>query len=179
MEKLKTLLLLSTLKHDDELSNTFLLAEFFVKHLESYNAECEIVRLVDYNINPGVYTKMGIDDDWPRIFEKILTSDIIIFATPVWWGIQSSIMQRVIERLDEVHDKIMESGKSLLTNKVAGIIVTGDSDGAEHITGNLTNFFVALGLTPTPFGNLSVLWSGLAKDSKKTKEEIIKYYDEN
>jgi multimeric flavodoxin WrbA len=76
------------------------------------------------------------------IFKKIIASDIVIFATPVWWGIQSSLMQRVIERLDEVHDDIMKEGKSKLANKVAGIIVTGDSDGAEHIIGNLANFFI-------------------------------------
>ena len=46
-------------------------------------------------------------NNWPAILEKILDSDIIIFATPIWWGIQSSLIQRVIERLDELHDEIM------------------------------------------------------------------------
>ncbi len=54
--------------------------------------------------------------------------------------IQSSIIQKVIERLSELHDEIMETGKSRLTNKVAGIIVTGDTDNTEHITENLANF---------------------------------------
>lgn len=40
----------------------------------------------------------------------------------------------------------MKSGKSRMINKVAGIVVTGDSDDAEHIIGNLANFFIALGL---------------------------------
>ena len=75
-----------------------------------------------------------------------MAADIVIFATPVWWGIQSSFIQRVIERLDEVHDEIMDTGKSKLTNKVTGIIVTGDSDGAEHIISNLANFFPLLAL---------------------------------
>ena len=88
-------------------------------------------------------------------------------------------MQRIIERLDEVHDEIIKNGKSKLIDKVAGIVVTGDSDGAEHIIGNLTNFFVALGLTNPPFGNLTVLWSGLAKNTDKTKEQIIKYFEDN
>ena len=67
----------------------------------------------------------------------------------------------------------------MLTNKVAGIIVTGDSDGAEHIIGNLTNFFIALGLTIPPFGTLTVLWSGFAKKSDKNKEEKLKYLEGN
>jgi multimeric flavodoxin WrbA len=112
------------------------------------------------------------------IYEKIILSEIIIFATPVWWGIQSSEIQKVIERLDEVHDEIMKNGKSKLLNKVAGIVVTGDSDGAEHIIGNLTNFFFALGFTTPPFGTLTVLWPGLAKKSEKTEEEIWKYFQD-
>ena len=105
-------------------------------------------------------------NNWPAILEKILDSDIIIFATPIWWGIQSSLIQRVIERLDELHDEIMETGKSRLTNKVAGIIVTGDSDGAEHIIGNLTNFFIALGLTIPSFGTLTVFMVGICKEKR-------------
>ena len=59
-----------------------------------------------------------------------------------------------------LHDEIMKSGKSKMTNKVAGIVVKGDSDGAEP-----------------PFGTMTVLWSGLEKHSDKSKEEILKYYE--
>lgn len=46
-------------------------------------------------------------------------------------------------------------------------MVTGNSGGAKHI-GNLTKFFVAVGPVIPPFGNWTVLWSGLAKKSKMT-----------
>jgi hypothetical protein len=72
----------------------------------------------------------------------------------------------------------MKSGKSKMINKVAGIVVTGDSDGAEPIIGNLGNFFNALGFTLPPFGTLTVLWSGLQKHSDKSKEEVMKYYED-
>jgi multimeric flavodoxin WrbA len=143
------------------------LSKFLAKHLLTYEVKSEIIRLVDYDIRPGVYTKIDLDD-WPSIYEKIMATDIVIFATPVWWGIQSSLIQRVVERLDEIHDEIMDTGKSKLINKVAGIIITGDSDGAEHIIGNLANFFSALGLILPPFGTLTVLWPGLAKKSDKS-----------
>ena len=58
----------------------------------------------------------------------------------------------------------------MLTNKVAGIIVTGDSDGAEHIIRNLTNFFIALGLTIPPFGTLTVLCQDLQRKAIKIKK---------
>lgn len=178
MSKLKAVILVGTLKHSTEISNTYILSEFLAKKLERCKTEVEIIRLADYDIKPGTYTRVD-SDDWTTIFEKILAADIIIFATPVWWGIQSSLIQRAIERLDELHDEIMASGKSRLMNKVAGIVVTGDSDGAEHIIGIITNFSIALGLTVPPFGTLTVLWSGLAKKSNKKKEEIWKYFEDN
>lgn len=178
MSKLKALFLVGSLKQSSEDTNTLLLSQFLAKQLSTYDTEYETVRLADYNIKPGTCTNID-SDDWPAILEKILDSNIVIFATPVWWGIQSSLIQRVIERLDELHDKIMETGKSRLTNKVSGIIVTWDSDGAEHIIGNLTNFFIALGLTIPPFGTLTVLWSGFAKKSDKNKEEKLKYLEDN
>ncbi|TVP40095.1 flavodoxin family protein [Candidatus Nitrosocosmicus arcticus] len=178
MSKLKAIFLVGSLRKNSEITNTFILSQFLADHLSSYNTESEIIKLADYDIQPGVYTNIG-SDDWPIILGKILAADIVIFATPVWWGIQSSLIQRVIERLDELHDEIMDTGKSKLTNKIAGIIVTGDSDGAEHIIGNLANFFSALGLTFPPFGTLTVLWSGLAKKSDKSEEEISKYFEDN
>jgi multimeric flavodoxin WrbA len=178
---LNALFLVGTLKSGSDASknsNTYALSEFLAKHLESIEVQSDFVPLANYNILPGVYTNVDNNDDWPMIFEKILASDIVIFATPVWWGNQSSLIQRVIERLDEIHDEIMKSGKSKMINKVAGIVVTGDSDGAEHIIGNLTNFFIALGFTVPPFGTLTVLWSGLRKHSDKSKEEVLKYYED-
>ena len=56
-------------------------------HLKAYETESEIIRLADYNIKPEVYTHVD-SDDWSEIFEKILSADMILFATPVWWGVQ-------------------------------------------------------------------------------------------
>jgi multimeric flavodoxin WrbA len=148
------------------------------KQFSTYDTEYEIVKLADRNIKPETCTNID-SDDWPAILEKILNSDIVLFATPIWWGIQSSLTQRVIERLDELHDEIMETEISRLTNKVAGIIITGESDSEEHIIGNLTNFFLALGLNIPSFGTLTVLWPAFAKNSDKNKEEKLKYLEDN
>lgn len=98
---------------------------------------------------------MGPGDDWPGILEKILAADIIVFATPIWWGNQSSLMQRTIERLDEIHNELLETGKSRLNNKVGAMIITGEEDGEQHITGNIANFFINLGVTLPPHCGVS------------------------
>lgn len=150
--RLKAVFLLGTLKKRQVLSHTHVLCEIVAGVLKSQeNVDSEIIRLRDYDIQPGTKTEID-DDDWRKILDKMLAADIIIFATPVWWGIQSSLIQRVIERLDELNDELLETGKSKFANKVGGIVITGAEDGAEHIIGNILNFMSWNGFTipPTP-----------------------------
>lgn len=172
---MKAIILLATLKKNGQ-SNTQVLSEFFAEHLKKQKVEHEIIKLVTHNILPGTMTNMGKGDEWPEIFSKIKEADIIVFATPVWWGNHSSQMQMVIERLDEVHDEIMEGKTSQLEGKAGGIIVTGDSDGAENIIANVSNFYNAVGIGLPPYASLGVLWEGHGKGEKKTKKELMAKY---
>ena len=107
----------------------------------------------------------------------MLDSEIVILATPIWWSNQSSLIQQVIERLDELHDEVMAGKPSRLEGKVGGIVITGDSDGAEHVIANLCNFFNAVGLLIPPYATLSVLWERQAKGKEPTKEELLGKYE--
>lgn len=172
---MKAIILLATLKKEG-LSNTETLSQFFAEKLAAKGVEVETVKLVDHNILPGTYSDMGAGDAWPAILERLLSADIVIFATPVWWNNMSSLMQRVVERLDELHDRIMEGKPSGLENKKAGIIITGDSDGAQSIIAGLANFFNAIGLNLPPYATLSVLWEGQAKNKNTPREELLEKY---
>jgi multimeric flavodoxin WrbA len=174
---MKAIFLLATLKKQG-LSNTEVLSEFLAEQLKKKNVECEIIKLVNYTILPGTYDDMGEGDEWPSILSKIIASNIVIFATPIWWSNQSSEMQKVIERLDKVHDGILAGEPSRLEGKVGGIVITGDSDGAQHVIGNIANFYNAIGLALPPFATLSVMYEGQAKESKTTREELWKKYEE-
>ena len=103
---MKAIILLATLKNKGR-SNTEILVDFFAKYLIRQKIEFEIIKLVDHHIVPGSYTQMDIKDDWPDIYNKILQSEILLFATPIWWNNHSSELQRCIERLDEVYDIIL------------------------------------------------------------------------
>ena len=152
-DRLKAIFLLATLKHKrggGEFSHTETLSELVIECLRQYEVRSEIVRLVDYDIKPGLKSNMGKGDEWPGILKKVLAADIIVFATPIWWGNQSSLMQRTIERLDELHNELLETGESRLTNKVGGIVITGEEDGEQHITGNISNFLLSIGVTLPP-----------------------------
>lgn len=173
---MKAVILLGTLKRSG-LSNTETLCEFLSRRMEREGVRPDIIKLVERNVLPGTYSDMGEGDEWPNILRRVLDSDIVILATPVWWGNQSSEIQRVIERLDALHDKVMAGEPSPLEGKVGGVVITGDSDGAEQIIGNLCNFFNAVGLLIPPYATLSVLWERQAKDKEPTKEELLRKYE--
>lgn len=175
---MKAIILLATLKNKGR-SNTETLVEFFGEYLTRENIEYEVIKLANHNILPGTFTHMDSNDDWPAIYDKILDADIILFATPIWWNNHSSELQRCIERLDEVYDIILAGNDSPLDGKIGGFIVTGDSDGVEHITGNIANFFCSIGVAVPPYTSLGVIWEGHAKDSKKTRAQLQKYYKNN
>jgi multimeric flavodoxin WrbA len=173
--KLKAIFLLATLKRKrggGEFSHTETLSELVIEELRSHNVASEIVRLVEYDIKPGTRSNMGPGDEWPGIQKKILAADIIVFATPIWWGNQSSLMQRAIERLDELHTELRETGKSRLTNKVGGIVITGEEDGEQHITGNIANFMLSIGVTLPPL--CAVSYQG--DYARATKESLRKRF---
>ena len=172
LTRIKAVFLLGTLKPKrGEFSHTKVLAEIVAEELGEHNVQSEIVRLADYVIKPGTKNNMGKGDEWPRILQKVLAADIIVFATPIWWGNHSSLTQRAIERLDELHEELRETGKSRLTNKVGGIVITGEEDGEQHITGSISNFLISIGVTMPPMCAVSYLgdYSRTSKESLRKR----------
>ncbi len=172
-DTIKAVFLLGTLKKKQVLSHTQVLCEVVAEQFKTQeNVDSEIVRLRDYDIQAGTKTEID-DDDFPKILDKMLAADIIVFATPVWWGIQSSLIQRIIERLDELNDELLATGKSKFDNKTAGIVITGAEDGAEHIIGNILNFVSWNGFTIPPAPSVS--WLGeLSEETRDAAEKKFK-----
>ncbi len=156
---MNAVILLATLKKSTEVSHTEGLCQLLIEEFKKQSVESEILRLIDFHIPPGVVSDVGEGDEWPKILDKMLKSDIVIFATPIWWSNQSSLMQRVVERLDELNEEIVATGKSEFLNKVAGMVITGAEDGAQHIIGNLGNFLAWNGFSLPPAPSLSYLGS--------------------
>ena len=175
---MRATILLGTLKKAG-LSNTATLAEFLADRMERQGIRAGIVRLAEHHIPPGTCSDMGDGDEWPAILEKLLASEVVVFATPIWWDNHSSLIQRVIERLDELHDRVLEGEPSPLEGKLGAIVITGDSDGAQHVIGNVCNFFNAVGLLVPPYATLSVLWDRQAKGETPTREELMRKYEQD
>ena len=78
---------------------------------------------------------MGPGDAWPQIRAQMISADILIISTPTWMGQQSSVCQRVLERLDAELPETGDNGQPLVARKVAIAAVVGNEDGAHHISG--------------------------------------------
>ena len=93
---------------------------------------------------------MGDGDDWPSIHTQILASEILIIATPTWVGRHSSIAQRVLERMDAMISETDEMGRPVAYNRVAGVVNTGNEDGAHHVISELCGGLGDIGFTIPP-----------------------------
>ncbi len=145
---MRALALNATLKPSPDTSNTEALTKVVLDALTAQAVECEIVRLVDHDIGPGVVSEAVHDsDEWPAIHEKVLAADIVIFATPTWLGQPTSVIKRALERMDAMLSETDDDGVPVAYNKVAGFVVTGNEDGAHHVIAELAQGAIDYGFT--------------------------------
>lgn len=131
---LTALALTCSLKPSPAPSSTELLATQVLDQLAALGVTGSAVRVVDHDVKPGVGVDEGDGDAWPTIRAQVLAADILIVATPTWMGQQSSVCQRVLERLDAELSETDDAGRPLTFGKVAIAAVVGNEDGAHHIS---------------------------------------------
>jgi multimeric flavodoxin WrbA len=109
----------------------------------------EHLRLADHRIDPGVLSEAVADgDEWPAVHAKVAAADVVVLATPTWLGQPGSVIKRALERLDAILSETQPDGATPLAfNKVAGVVVTGNEDGAHHVIAELVQAAVDLGFT--------------------------------
>jgi multimeric flavodoxin WrbA len=144
---LKALFLNCTLKKSPQPSNTEALARVLAGEMESAGVETEFVRIVDHEIPHAVSSDEGDGDEWPGIREKILDSRIIVFVSPTWLGRPSSVAQKALERMDAMLAETDEEERPVAYNRVAGVVVTGNEDGAHHVISEISGALGDIGFT--------------------------------
>lgn len=123
----------------------------------------ETIRLVDFDIKPGVTSDEGDGDEWPGIRQKILDADILVFGSPIWMEQPDSISKRVLERMDAFFDETDDQGRMVSYGKVAAVAVVGNEDGAHHVSAELYQGLNDVGFTLAP--NAVSYWVGEAMGS--------------
>ena len=90
------------------------------------------------------------NDEADIYFKDIHHSDIVMLATPTWWGIHSSLVQQLMERIGGYDDEYIKTGKTPLYGKTFGCVITASNDGYQHIQGILYTFAANMGFTVPP-----------------------------
>ena len=151
---LRAMFLNCTLKRSPDPSHTEGLVETSAAIMRKHGVEVEVVRAVDHDLATGVYVDMTehgwASDDWPAIHERVMASDILVLAGPIWLGDNSSVMKQVIERLYAGSGILNAAGQYAYYGRVGGCLITGNEDGIKHCAMNILYSLQHLGYTIPP-----------------------------
>ena len=164
-------------KSSGEPSSTDAMLDVLGKHFKDAGVTiAERLRIADYNVLPGVTSDEGEGDDWPKLREKILAHDILIFGGPIWMGQIGSIAKRVLERMDAFLSETDDQGRMPSFSKVAVAAIVGNEDGAHWSTSQLFQTLNDVGWTIP--ATAACYWVGEAmgdvdfKDLPKTPKKV-------
>jgi multimeric flavodoxin WrbA len=107
--------------------------------------KCDLVDLSKLKIEGFRYDQVYYDD-FSGLSAKILASDFVILATPVYWYSYSALMKVFIDRFSDFLSSQKSSGR-LLRGKRFGLVSTGsDSIPDEALTLSYSRFCTYLGI---------------------------------
>lgn len=117
--------------------------------LRAEGVETDVIRLADHQVDFGVVSEAISDgDEWPSIRARILASEILVMAVPTWLGQPSSVAKVALERMDALLSETRDDGKTPIAyNRVAGVVVVGNEDGAHHVIAEVNGALNDIGYT--------------------------------
>lgn len=132
--------------------NCYDLAEIMLNHLKTKGAATEILNAYDYKITPcskcnyecfKAPQNCPIQDDVPKIWERIKKSNGVIFAVPTYYGMPSALFKATIEReqgiLDWVDPEFRDLDGMWKGKAVALVIVS--NGGGESVRSMILTYF--------------------------------------
>lgn len=119
-------------------SSTDAMLAVLTEHFEAEGVRVgKPIRIAAHSIKWGVTSNEGDGDEWPKIREAILASDILIFGTPIWMGQASSVAKLVMERMDAFLSETDDKGRMPSFSKVAVAAIVGNEDGAHNASSQI------------------------------------------
>ena len=153
-DDLRAVIFNTTLKRSPEPSHTDRLLHVPLRIFEKNRVHVESIRLVDHPIPEGIQADMtehgAAEDAWPSLYEKIMAADILIIGSPIWLGQNSSVCQKLIERLYGMSGMRNDKGQFVYYGKVGGCMITGNEDGIKHVAMGVLYSLHHIGFTIPP-----------------------------
>ncbi|MEK7876753.1 MAG: Rieske 2Fe-2S domain-containing protein [Pseudomonadota bacterium] len=137
------------------------LLETAVAHAKTRGCEAQIIYLRQLNFRhcEGYYSKSARACTWPcsitqmdptdqldGVYEAVVHwADVILVATPIRWGVASSLYFKMVERMNCIQNQETIANRQLLKNKAAAFIITGGQDNVQAVAGQMLGFFAEVG----------------------------------
>ncbi len=94
--------------------------------------KCNIINLKDYKINHYRYDhQYDIDDDFIQIVDKMISSETIIFSTPMYWYAMSGHIKVFLDRWTDLLKSNKELGRRL-RGKRMGLIYNSNGEQVDY-----------------------------------------------
>jgi len=134
--------------------NTDLMAEAFGRGAASAGAEVEKIYLDDYFIRPVAHladeptmrVDLRADDDVPKLLDKVLAADIVLFASPVYWAGVAGQLKCFMDRWSCYEGQ--EHFRDAMRRKVYAVVTAHGSplpEMGDYVIGPLRDTAVYLG----------------------------------
>ncbi|KGY13268.1 FMN reductase [Vibrio tubiashii] len=132
---MKTLILFSSANKQGNTAKT-------IEHVQA-DHELELVDVDSLNITPYRYGNNYPDDDFYTLIEKMLESDNIVFASPIYWHSVTAPMKALIDRMTELLDveKLKPKARALTSKRGFVIISSANKEMCPHFDGFFTGLF--------------------------------------
>ena len=158
-----------------------------------HGLETRMVKLRDLSFRAceGYYSKSAKACTWPctisqqdpadgmaEVYENLVFwADVVLVATPIRWGVASSLYFKMAERLNTIQNQITLKERVMLKDKVAGFVVTGGQDNIQAVAGQMMLFFGELGLQFPQFPFVAHSRGWTAEDMERNVEFVRKDVD--
>ncbi len=172
-------------------STSEVLLEEALKHASAQGCETRLIKLNELKFKhcegyysksagactwPCTLTQMDDEDNLEPVYDAFVHwADVSLIATPIRWGVASSLYFKIAERMNCVQNQITINERVLIQNKVASFIITGGQDNVQGVAGQMLTFFSELGFTFPQFPYVAHSRGWSAEDM----ENNIKYVQQS
>tara|TARA_R110002096_G_scaffold171490_2_gene344372 strand:+ start:8474 stop:9280 length:807 start_codon:yes stop_codon:yes gene_type:complete len=161
---LKAVFINCTIKKTASGSHTQKLMNRAAGVMRAEGVNVEMIHALDHKIAFGMAKDLSDDgqggDDWPKLQAKIVDADILVLGTPIWLGVKSSVATLVVERMYAYSGDRNAKGQFVYYGKTAGVLVTGNEDGAKAVAMDVLYAMAHIGFTIPPAADAA--WLGEA-----------------
>lgn len=135
---MKGLIVLGSSRSDGETSA--------IAGLVSLKTRFDVIDLLEFDINRFDYNNKFADDDFIPLIDRLTKTEVIVFATPIYWYSMSGIMKDFIDRLSDLLKFEKDRGRLLRGKKMALISSSSSEDFPDYFLGPFEDTAAYLGM---------------------------------